>query len=104
MATKELTYQVECGPEDILYTFVYEIEPYNAGGRDEPPSGGNADVYEVRGPDGKEIAREAWKGLGIDVEKVEEAIYVKWCDEGEDDDDPAGWEPIDRRQDDPNDD
>jgi hypothetical protein len=92
--TKELTYQVECGPEDILYTFVYEIEPYDPGyWRDKngdgcPPSGGYASVYEVRNPDGSALPQDSWKAAGIDVEKIEDAIYVDWCDSQGDDDPP----------------
>lgn len=73
--TKELTYQVECGPEDILYTFVYEIEPYNKGGRDEPPSGGTASVNEIRLPSGTMLPLEYWEAAGIDIKKIEETIY-----------------------------
>ena len=73
--SKELTYQVECGPEDILYTFVYEIEPYNKGGRDEPESGGFAMVDEIRNPDGSVLPQDSWKAAGIDIKRIEETIY-----------------------------
>ena len=79
---KELTYQAECGPEDKLYTFVYEIEPYNPGGRDEPPSGGTAQVYEIRGPDGVSLPDwRAWVLAKIDVEAIEESIYEWHCEQ-----------------------
>ncbi len=94
MAKKELTYERECGEEDILYTFVYDVEPYDPGktsGPPEncyPPEGGFATVYEVRGPDGVEIKEALWESLGIDIKKIEELIYEDWADSQGDDDPP----------------
>ena len=92
--TNELIYEVECGPEDVLYTFVYEVEPYDPGvsyGPPEncyPPEGGTANVYEVRGPDGVEIDQAKYKELGINIEKIEEACYLEWCESQEPDEPP----------------
>lgn len=92
--TSELTYEIECGPDDILYTFVYEVEPYDPGvcsgppERCYPPEGGFATVNEVRGPDGVEIPEAKYKELGIDMEKIEEACYLDWADKQGDDDPP----------------
>jgi hypothetical protein len=81
--TKDLTYQIECGPEDILYTFVYEIEPYNKGGRDEPESGGFAFVNAIMNPDGSFLPKDSWAAAGIDIEKIEADIYEWHCDREE---------------------
>lgn len=93
----ELVYEIECGPEDVLYTFVYEAEPYNPGvyrdsnGTGEPPSGGYATVYEVRHPDGSVLPEDGYEAAGIDIEDIEGRIYEQWCeskmdyDEGGDD-------------------
>ena len=73
--SKELTFEREYGPEDFLFVFVYEIEPYNAGGKDEPPSGGYALVTEIRNKDGVVLPQEFWKACGLDICRIEEDIY-----------------------------
>jgi hypothetical protein len=91
---KELTYERECGENDELFKFYYEVEPYVAAklyGLPEncsPEEGGYATVYKVCRADGSELPRESWKAAGIDIEQIEELIYVEWSDGGQDDDPP----------------
>lgn len=79
---KETIYETECGDDDKLYTFVYDFEPYSPGGRDEPPSGGNAIIYEIRDENGKKIEDKDWLAHGFDtkaIERLEEAAYQAHC-------------------------
>ena len=91
---KELTYQIECGPDDVLYTFVYEVEPYDPGrtwGDPEkcyPPEGGFASVVEVRHADGSTLPCDSYESAGIDIKRIEEQIYEAWCENQGPDDDP----------------
>lgn len=89
MPKNELTYEKECGPEDELFTFVYEVEPYDPGyWRDKngdgcPPSGGYATVYEIRHADGSELPKDSWEAAGIDkktLEGIESDIYEHHCE------------------------
>ena len=91
---KELTYQRECGENDELFTFVYEVEPYVPAklyGLPEncyPAEGGYATVIAVRRADGSELPSDSWKAAGIDIKEIEERIYEKWADDQGDDDPP----------------
>ena len=94
MNPKEETWETECGPEDTLYTFVYEIEPYDPGiytlsngDPGYPPSGGYATVTEVRLPDGTVLDEDKYAEAGIDIKKIEERIYESWSEDQSDDDD-----------------
>lgn len=83
MKKREDVYQTECGPEDKLYSFVYDFEPYSPGGRDEPSSGGNAIIYTIRDESGAEIPEKDWPAHGFDakaIEKLEEAAYQAHCE------------------------
>jgi hypothetical protein len=89
---EQFKYQVECGPEGVLYTFLCDVEPYDPGrtyGPPEkcyPPEGGYATVNEVRNPDGSELPHDSWKAAGIDIKKIEDAAYEAWGEsQGEDD-------------------
>lgn len=71
----EMTWALPDGTEEEL-TFLYEVEPYSPGGRDEPPSGGYAIINEVRRADGSVV--ENWESIGLDkkaIERIEEKIY-----------------------------
>lgn len=78
--TPELTYQIECGPEDILYTFVYDFTPGCKGSRDEPAEGPLVDILEVRNPDGSTLPPDSWAAAGIDEEKMRDRICEYHCE------------------------
>lgn len=81
---KELTYRIECGPEDVLYTFVYDFTPGCKGGRDEPAEGPIAEILEIRHPDGSTLPRDSYKAAGIDEDKMQERICEYHCERSRD--------------------
>lgn len=98
MATKEKTYEMECGEDDTPFTFVYEIEPYDPGYRYDkngdglPPSGGYATIYEVRRADKSILPESDYAAHGIDIEKIAEKI---WESVNQPDDDYPDYDPPD---------
>lgn len=90
---KENIYQIECGDDDELFTFVYDFEPYDPGktyGPPEkcyPPEGGYATIYEIRDSKGVVIPEAEWVARGFDkktIEKLEEAAYLEHCEDERD--------------------
>lgn len=68
---------------DTAFDAVYEIEPFNPGGRDEPPSGGYAYITEIRHKDGSKLADDSWQAAGFPpkhIEQLEESIFNDVCD------------------------
>jgi hypothetical protein len=61
----------------------FSIEPYSAGGRDEPPSGGYALLEGVKVA-GFPVPSAEWGKLGLDAERIEELeerAYRDWREE-----------------------
>ena len=90
---KELIYQIECGDDDELFSFVYEFEPYDPGvcsgppERCYPPEGGFASIYEIRDSKGVRIPDAEWVARGFDakaIEALEEAAYLEHCEDEKD--------------------
>lgn len=84
---KENIYEIECGDDDELFAFVYDFEPYDRGSRDEPPSGGNAFIYEIRDSKGVKIPDRDWVTRGFDekaIRKLEEDAYNAHCEREKD--------------------
>jgi len=70
----------------------FEIEPYSRGGRDEPPSGGNATLIKVT-IGTREIPTKEWAEYGLDrkrIQKLEESAYQGACEADQDAKDAAG--------------
>jgi len=57
------------------------IEPYSAGGRDEPPSGGYA-ILEAVKVAGFPIPSDEWGKLGLDNERIAELEELAYRDYG----------------------
>ena len=81
---KELTYQTECGPDDILYTFVYDFTPGCKGSRDEPAYGPVAEIIEVRHPDGSTLPRDSYEAAWINEREMEDRICEYHCEQERD--------------------
>lgn len=91
--TSGLTMEREWGESDELFTFTYEVEPYDPGvwrdkdGSGYPPSGGTASIYEIRRADGTLIPQSEWPALGLAgkaLERLEDDAYEEWSQHVED--------------------
>lgn len=80
---KESLYEYE-DENGTIWNLVYSIEPYNSGGKDEPPSGGYAMIDEIRHKDGSTLPTDSWDAAGFTDKKLEgiaDSIYEYACDE-----------------------
>ena len=77
----EHEYEYEDG-DGVAWTILAEIEPRNAGGWEEPPSGGVAAVCEIRHADGSRLPDDSWGAAGFSraaLERIEDRIYDQWA-------------------------
>lgn len=60
------------------WRLLYEVEPPNAGDRDEPASGGVALIRQIQHQDGSKLPRDSWSAAGfgaILLEALEDLCY-----------------------------
>ena len=81
----ELIHETEMGDDDSPFCLVYEITPYDPGDYHPlhggcPPTGGYAEIYEIRYPDGTVLAEDLWASNGFTEEAIKSLgneIYVE---------------------------